>query len=267
MSNDSFERRHGVAVDFGAVTGGAGTEPTQHPSPGWGGFPWQRRAGWEGRHPLALIPQRGLAASGTDGAPQRSPHPAAPSPERGAPSAPRLRGTGPAGAPGAAVAARALTDGGGLRPPRLRLERRGGPVPTATARVRHLRVVGKARGTFSGRFGRRKAREAAKARLLQGPSPAGTAYLRALGAYGTAPTLLGDAAAATAPPCCTAQGPTPARTLRGGRAAPERRAPGPAGIPRRSRLRAAPRPQPSRGGRRRARALVNHTHRHRIVRV
>lgn len=38
VSDDSFERGHRAADAFGAVTGRTGTEPTQHPSPGWGGF-------------------------------------------------------------------------------------------------------------------------------------------------------------------------------------------------------------------------------------
>lgn len=66
------------------------------------------------------------------------------------------------------MAARALTDGGGLRPPRLGLDRRGGPVPRAAARVRHPWVVGEARGTFSERFGRREARAAASRGEPQG---------------------------------------------------------------------------------------------------
>lgn len=75
---------------------------------------------------MALIPQERFGCLWGSPSPLRSPHPAAPSSEPGGPSAPRGRGTGSAGAPGAAVAARALMDGGGRRPPRLGVERRDG---------------------------------------------------------------------------------------------------------------------------------------------
>lgn len=122
--------------------------------PGREGFPGSaERAG----RPLPL----GANCAGKVGLPLGQLHPAAPSPEPGDPSAPRGRGMGSTGAAGTALAARALTDGGGRRPPCLGVERRGGPVPTAAARVQHVGVVGKARGTFPGRFGRQKARETA----------------------------------------------------------------------------------------------------------
>lgn len=194
------------------------------------GLPWDCRAGGEGRYPLALIPQERFGCLWGSPSPLRSPQPAAPSSEPGGPSAPRGRGTGSGRGGGG------QSPHGWRRPPpappRSRAERR--PVATAAARVCDLRVVRKAWGTFPGLCAlegadSRFSRGAANARPLPGPSPAGTAYLRALGAYGTALTLPGDAPAATAPPCCTAQGPAPARTRGLARAAPERRAAGPRG--------------------------------------
>lgn len=212
------------------------SEPSQAgraPSPGWGGFPRQRPAGGEGRDPWALIPQERFAASAAAPAPLHRPLKVGLSQRPGAEGrAPQERG----GCQSPHGWRRPPPD-----PPRARPERRPGPQSSRSSPA----SVGGGRGSedllralwASGGAGSRFPRGAARARLLPGPSSAGTAYLRALGAYGTAPTLLADAAAATAPPCCTAQGPTPARTLQGGRAAPERRRRGPPGIPPGSRLR------------------------------
>lgn len=86
VSDDSFWRGHRAGAAFGAGTGGAGTEP------GLGGLPPAAPGGRGGPRPL------GANSAGEVCSLCGSPSPAAPAPEGGALSAPRGRGTGPAGA-------------------------------------------------------------------------------------------------------------------------------------------------------------------------
>lgn len=253
MNNNSFLskgiRRSPTFTELSVVQGGQrrpAASDTSCATIGLGGFSWQLWAGsWIVKHdtPQVVAVKPGGKVWLPLGLPRylsRKPHLRGAGGfshftatcGRGLPQQHRGRGTGFERGTEAGVAPKAVMDGGS--PPTLlasaaeggERRRRGGrrsPVPTAVAQGRLRRASPRRAG---GRMGSGDPPQAlsAEALPLPGPSPEGTPYLRGLVLYGTAPTLPGDASA-IAPPCCTAKGlrarPGP---LRGGRAAPERRA-------------------------------------------